>query len=180
MAKVFGKIPRGFTRFYVLHLLIDEPMTGREIIEKAEKQSEGEWKPSPGLIYPLLGRLVRGGLIGEVEEGKFAITPKGETTLAQFTTMQEHLEKQVRLARRLGLSILTAGRYIADDAMDRIIAVTSKAKEIVEGGSKELQNSFHSEYRYFLESELKRLDEKKHVQIQKSPLDRNDNNLNKI
>jgi hypothetical protein len=139
MAKVFGKVPRGFTRFYVLHLLIEE-----------------------------------------VEGGKFAITPKGETTLEQFTTIQEHMEKQVRLVRRLGLSILTAGKYIAEDAMDRIIAVTSKAKEIVAGGSRELQNSFHTKYRYFLESELERLDEKKHDQTQEAPLDRNDKNLNKV
>jgi DNA-binding PadR family transcriptional regulator len=179
MAKVFGKVPRGFTRFYVLHLLIEKPMTGKEIIEEAEKQSEGEWTPSPGLIYPLLGRLVRGGLIEEVKGGKFAITPKGETALEQFTAMQEHLEKQVRLVRRLGLSILTAGKYIAEDAMDRIIAVTSKAKEIVAGGSRELQNSFHTKYKYFLKSELERLDEKKHEQTQEAPLDRNDNNTNK-
>ena len=32
----------------------DQPMTGKEIIDKATLQSEGKWKPSPGLIYPLL------------------------------------------------------------------------------------------------------------------------------
>jgi len=158
MAKIVGKVPRGFTRFYVLHLLIEKSMTGNEIIEETEKQSKGEWTPSPGLIYPLLGRLVRGGLIEEVQSGKFAITPKGETAFEQFTTIQEHLEKQVRLVRRLGLSILTAGKYIAEDAMDRIIDVTSKVKEIVDGGSRDLQNSFHTKYKYFLESELERLE----------------------
>jgi len=159
MAKISGKVPRGFTRFYVLHQLAEGPMTGREIIEEAERQSEGEWRPSPGLIYPLLGRLVRGSLIEEVEGGKFAITSKGEAALKQFTTIQEQMERRVKLVRRLGLSILTAGKYLAEDAMDRIMAVTSKAQETVAEGSRELKSSFYTRYRDFLESELERLKE---------------------
>ena len=34
-------------------------MTGKEIIDKAILQSHGKWRPSPGLIYPMLGRLSR-------------------------------------------------------------------------------------------------------------------------
>ena len=32
-------------------------MSGTEIVEKIEKQTEGNWKPSPGSIYPLLSWL---------------------------------------------------------------------------------------------------------------------------
>ena len=65
MSKVKGSVPRGFTRFYALHLLNSKPMTGKEIIIEAEKRSDGAWSPSPGLIYPLLGRLLRDELIEE-------------------------------------------------------------------------------------------------------------------
>ncbi len=158
MAKVMGKVPRGFTRFYVLHLLKEKPMRGKEIIEEAEKQSEGAWRPSPGLIYPLLGRLVRGGLIEEAEDGRFVITPKGEAALQHYTVIQEQLEKQFRVVRRLGLSMLTAGKFLAEEGLDRITAVTSKVHEMIDKSSKDLQKSFYAKYREFLESELKRLE----------------------
>ena len=157
--KVLSRVPRGFTRFYVLHLLREKPMTGKEIIEEAEKRSEGAWRPSPGLIYPLLGRLVRGGLIEETEGGRFTITPRGEAALRQYTAIQEQLERQVRLVRRLGLSVFTAGKFLAEDALDRIMAVTLKVHEMVAKGSEDLQRSFYSKYRAFLESELKKLEE---------------------
>jgi DNA-binding PadR family transcriptional regulator len=40
-------------------------MSGKEIIDKAIAESGGIWKPSPGLIYPLLGRLIEEGLIDQ-------------------------------------------------------------------------------------------------------------------
>ena len=158
MAKVMGKVPRGFTRFYVLHLLKEKAMRGKEIIEEAEKQSEGAWRPSPGLIYPLLGRLVRGGLIEEAEDGSFVITPKGEAALQHYTVIQEQLEKQFRVVKRLGLSMLTAGKFLAEESLDRITAVTSKVHETIDKSSKDLQKRFYAGYREFLESELKRLE----------------------
>jgi DNA-binding PadR family transcriptional regulator len=36
-------------------------MSGKEIIERAILEREGIWKPSPGLIYPLLGELLDEG-----------------------------------------------------------------------------------------------------------------------
>ena len=61
-------VPRGFSRFYVLSLLKERPMTGKEIMEETAMRTEGAWKPSPGLVYPLLGKLLSGGCIEEVEE----------------------------------------------------------------------------------------------------------------
>ena len=42
------------------------------------EQSNGIWKPSPGLIYPLLGRLLDEGLIEETKDGRYQITKKGK------------------------------------------------------------------------------------------------------
>ena len=169
MAKAVSKIPRGFTRFYVLHLLTEKPMTGKEIIDEAERRSNGAWKPSPGLIYPLLGRLVRGGLVSEGDGGRFVITPKGEATLKQYTAVHEQIEKQFNLVRQLGLSMLKTGRLLAEESLDRITAVTATAQEAVAKSSKDLQRSFYTKYRAFLESELRRLEEKKLAPEQPKP-----------
>ena len=52
-------------------------MGGKEIIDYAIYESGGKWKPSPGLIYPMLGRLLEEGLISETENGKYKVTHKG-------------------------------------------------------------------------------------------------------
>jgi hypothetical protein len=50
--KVGSSIPRGYSRRYVLGLLRQHSMlTTKEIIDKAIENSEGRWRPSPGLIY---------------------------------------------------------------------------------------------------------------------------------
>ena len=78
--RVGSSIPRGFSRFFILELLKKKSYTGKQIIDSATKQSEGKWKPSPGLIYPLLGRLLDDGLISEDKDGKYRITKKGRKT----------------------------------------------------------------------------------------------------
>jgi len=160
VANIIGKVPRGFTRFYVLHLLTERPMTGKEIMNEAEKRSEGVWKPSPGLIYPLLGRLAKRELIEETEDGRFTITPDGESTLQKYTLIQKQLEGQIRMVRQLGLSLFSVGKILAEDALDRIMSVTDMVQETVGKSSKDLQKSFYDKYKAFLESELERIEKK--------------------
>lgn len=157
MAKITGNVPRGFTRFYVLYLLTEKPMTGKEIIDEAVKRSEGDWAPSPGLIYPLLGRLVRDGLISETEGGGFMITEEGGKTLKQYSKLQDQIDKQFQLVNRLGVSMYAAGKFIAEEAMDRIGVVTSSVKDRVGKKSKEAQQHFDEMYEEFLLGELERL-----------------------
>jgi DNA-binding PadR family transcriptional regulator len=159
LAKIKSRIPRGFTRFYALYLINERPMTGMEIIDEAEKRSDGEWSPSPGLIYPLLGRLLRDGLIEERKNGKFNITPTGVRALDQYSKLQSQLEKQLNLVRRLGLSMFTVGKMLAEESMDRILSVTEMMKERMSEGSRELQEKFYASYRDFLERELEKLKE---------------------
>jgi DNA-binding PadR family transcriptional regulator len=159
MSKVKGKVPRGFTRFYALHLINVTPMTGKEIIVEAEKRSEGSWRPSPGLIYPLLGRLLRDGLIEEGEGGKFSITPAGATVLDDHSRFQKQLDRQFALVQKLGLSMFTAGKLVAEESMDRILGVTHAMKERMSQGSSELQGRFYEKYKDFLQSELSKLEQ---------------------
>lgn len=50
-------VPKGFIRYQVLESLSQKPMSGSEIIDEIEKKTNGNWKPSPGSIYPLLAWL---------------------------------------------------------------------------------------------------------------------------
>lgn len=163
MSKVKGRVPRGFTRFYALHLINITPMTGKEIIVEAEKRSEGSWRPSPGLIYPLLGRLLRDGLIEEVEGGKFRITPAGVRALDDHSRFQTQLDRQFALVQKLGLSMFTASKLVAEESMDRILGVTQAMKERMSQGSSEIQERFYVKYREFLQSELNKLGENDNV-----------------
>jgi DNA-binding PadR family transcriptional regulator len=158
MAKVRNSIPRGFTRFYTLHLISERPLTGKEIIIEAEKRSEGEWIPSPGLIYPLLGRLLRDGLITENDEGRFVITEEGLLALDDRVKLQEQFERQYKLVTKLGLNMLTKGKMIAEESLDRIVAFTSIIKDRVKDGSADFQDRFNEKYHEFLRSELKKLE----------------------
>ncbi len=166
MSKVSGKVPRGFTRFYVLHLLTERSMTGKEIIEKAEEQSKGDWTPSPGLIYPLLGRLVRDGLIAETDEGGFTITEKGEEALQQYTNLQRQLERQLDLVNDLGMSVYSRGKFVAEEAIGRISDVTSSMWDRVTNRSGQAQQSFEEKYEEFLRNELERIEQRKNARDQ--------------
>jgi DNA-binding PadR family transcriptional regulator len=161
VAKVKSSIPRGFTRYYVLQLIETKPMTGKEIIEKSEKMSEGAWIPSPGLIYPLLGRLFKDGLIEEEENGKFTITSKGKTALEKHSRVYEQLMKQLDLVMKLGTSMFTAGKIFAEESIDRIAALTTMVKSSISRSSSDLQKKFFEKYEAFLESELKKIRETK-------------------
>ncbi len=76
-------VPRGFLRFLVLNMLTNRPMSGSEIVEVIEKETNGRWKPSSGSIYPLLARLQEKGYTVESpseETGtkRYTLTPKGK------------------------------------------------------------------------------------------------------
>src|SRR5438093_9793431 len=95
-------IPRRFSRHFVLLSLRESPLSGKEIIEKATIQSSGIWKPSPGLIYPMLGRLLDGGLIEEMDDGRYKITTKGLAMIKDIESVQSVFQKQFGVLLRLG------------------------------------------------------------------------------
>ena len=161
MSQAAGKIPRGFTRYYVLYLLSEDELTGKDIIDESVERSEGDWSPSPGLIYPLLGRLVRDGLIAELDGGKFTITDKGLIELSKKDEFQEELEGQLTLVNKLGMSMFAAGKFLADEAIERISRVSSSTRAKLTNRSEEAQRRFEEKYELFLIEELERLNRKK-------------------
>ena len=156
-----GKVPRGFTRYYVLYLLSEKELTGKGIIEESIDRSDGDWAPSPGLIYPLLGRLVRDGLISELNGGKFTITTEGLDELSTHGTFQDQIESQFNLVNKLGLSMFAAGKFLAEEALDRISSVTTIVRGKVGKRSDEAQLQFEEKYEAFLLQELEKLKSRK-------------------
>ncbi len=76
------KVGRGDVRAAILALLAEEPMHGYQIITELTERSEGQWRPSPGSVYPTLQALEDQGLVtADKAEGRrvFRLTPEGKT-----------------------------------------------------------------------------------------------------
>ena len=150
-SRVGSVIPRGFSRHYILGLLKEQSMTGKEIIDKAILQSDGKLRPSPGLIYPLLGRLLEEGLIDEIQNGKYKITGKGLEIAADIDSVHNILQKQLDVMLRVG----NIGRFMAKDLIDRISTIGSTLSSNLDRMTEQERNK----YKQFLMTELNKLDE---------------------
>jgi DNA-binding PadR family transcriptional regulator len=150
--RVGSSVPRGFSRYFILELLKKTPHTGKEIIDYAVEQSNGIWKPSPGLIYPLLGRLLDEGLIEETEDGKYQLTKKGKETADDVDKINDIVKKQLEVLFRLG----NVGRFVVIDLLEKISAMGS----VLSSNFANMTDEETKKYRQFLESELKKIQEK--------------------
>lgn len=78
---------RGDIRMAVLALIAEQPRHGYEIIQAVEERSGGNWKPSPGSIYPTVAQLEDEGLLDtEKVEGRRMAT----LTAAGTAYVEEH------------------------------------------------------------------------------------------
>lgn len=149
--RVGSSIPRGFSRYYILELLATKPYTGKEIINSATEQSEGKWKPSPGLIYPLLGRLLDEELIEETKDGKYQITKKGRVTADDLETINKIIKNQLEVL----MKVKNIGRFVVMDIIERMNMMGTLLSSNVSKMTKEEMQK----YRKFLQSEIQKLDE---------------------
>ncbi len=148
--RVGSSVPRGFSRYFIFDVLKKRPHSGKEIIDAAVKQSDGMWKPSPGLIYPLLGRLLDEGLIEETKSGKYQITRKGKSTAEDLESINDVFKKQMDVVLRVG----SIGRFVAMDVLEKIASMGSLLSSNVSNMTREET----SKYKKFLESELKKIE----------------------
>jgi DNA-binding PadR family transcriptional regulator len=74
-----GRRPRGDVRAAVLVLLAEGPSNGYRIIGEVTRRSDGEWKPSPGSVYPTLQQLQDEGLVtaDPADPKQFTLTEEG-------------------------------------------------------------------------------------------------------
>jgi DNA-binding PadR family transcriptional regulator len=86
-------VPKGFIRYHVLQALSEQPMSGSELMDSIEKHTGGNWKPSPGSIYPLLSFLQDNAYIKElpIENGlkRYEITQSGRDLLQEQIKIRE-------------------------------------------------------------------------------------------
>ena len=131
-AKRVTGVPRGLLRFLVLNMLVKKPMSGVEIVEVIEKETEGKWKPSPGSIYPLLAWLHDRGYTRElhsVEMGlkRYALTAKGKTFFKkQITFGQKMLDKLEFI-----IPLLISGFQFAPDEEKTLFKAREPAKRVI-------------------------------------------------
>lgn len=89
-------VPRGLLRFLVINMLMNKPMSGVEIVEVIEKETNGRWKPSSGSVYPLLAQLNEKGYTSEqpsdeIGVKRYALTPKGRTFFEKQVSFGQNL-----------------------------------------------------------------------------------------
>lgn len=148
--RVGSSIPRGFSRYFILELLKEKPHSGKEIIDHATEQSQGIWKPSPGLIYPLLGRLLDEKLIEETKDGRYQITKKGKDTAADVDKVNDIVKKQLDVLFRIG----NVGRFVAMDVLEKVSTMGAMLSSNVAN----MTEQETQKYKKFLESELKKVE----------------------
>ena len=150
LQRVGSSVPRGFSRFFILDMLKKKQYTGKELIDFAVKQSDGKWKPSPGLIYPLLGRLLDEKLIQETTGGKYKITKKGSATTDDLETINNIVKNQLDVLFRIG----NVGKFVALDMIERVSAIgTILSENVAQMSQEEVQK-----YKKFLKSELEKME----------------------
>jgi len=148
--RVGSSVPRGFSRYFILEVLKKNPSTGKEIIDNATTQSGGRWKPSPGLIYPLLGRLLDENLIEETKDGKYQITKKGRLIADDLETLNKIVKNQMDVMFRVG----NVGKFVALDLLERVTSIGNSLSSNVSNMTKEETGK----YKKFLEAELQKLE----------------------
>ena len=147
--RVGSAVPRGFSRYYILQQLNEQPHTGKEIIDSAVEASSGEWKPSPGLIYPLLGRLLDEGLIEESKNGKYQITDVGKNILIDMQAWKSDLQNQMDTV----IKMLNMGKFMGMDILERVTILGN----LLSSNASDMTNHEVEKYKKFLESELQKV-----------------------
>ena len=148
--RVGSSVPRGFSRYFILETLKKKPSTGKEIIDFAITQSGGKWKPSPGLIYPLLGRLLDEGLIEETKDGKYQITRRGKAVSEDLDALDRIVKNQLDVIFRMG----NVGKFVAMDLLERVTSIGNSLSSNISYMTKDET----LKYKRFLESELRKIE----------------------
>ena len=146
-------IPKGFSRHYILSSLRECPMSGKELIDKAVAEGGGVWKASPGVIYPILGRLIEEGLIDQMDDGRYKIMMKGLEMIKDLESVHNIFQKQFETLLRLG----NTGRFITLDLFDRI----SNLGPALASNFEKITEQERNRYKHFLRTELRKANQQR-------------------
>jgi DNA-binding PadR family transcriptional regulator len=138
-----GRARRGDVRAAALILLGEEPRNGYQLIQELANRSDGQWKPSPGAVYPALQQLEDEGLIRAVgDEGRKAweLTPAGreylEANRQQFGTPWELAGNEVsdgirglaELAAQVGAAVMQVAHAGNDDQVAKAAQILTETR----------------------------------------------------
>ncbi|MFW9799890.1 MAG: PadR family transcriptional regulator [Candidatus Thorarchaeota archaeon] len=103
-------VPRGLLRLVIIRLLQSRDMTGTDIMTTLAERSDGQWRPSPGSIYPLLASLEEEGIIETVRtEGRkktYRLSNEGRSHTKEILKRKHDVEHRSRLNRMIWLQLL--------------------------------------------------------------------------
>ena len=97
----------GELRLVILDILTRNASHGYELIKEIETMTQGNYSPSPGVIYPTLDLLQDQGLISVADENgrkKIAITAEGSQLHAENLEQLEHIQTRMQ-ARMVGCEL---------------------------------------------------------------------------
>jgi len=80
-------------------------------MDQIELASQGDWRPSPGSVYPLLGELYKEGSISKRQDGRYEITEKGKLEFGWSSGMPT---RQPRSTDNMIEEILSYISYLED------------------------------------------------------------------
>ena len=114
---------RGDIRAAILALLAEEPMHGYQIIQVISERSGGNWRPSPGSVYPTLQQLEDEGLVEPraSESGRrvYTLTEAGRTVSdaegapAPWEDAADDIDTDLTELRDLVHQVLAATKQVA-------------------------------------------------------------------
>lgn len=98
-----GLLLKSLLPYYVMGMLAHEDMYGKKILDSVSDMTGGYWRPSPGLIYPLLQKIVRLGYATQrLDDSQghprriYKLTATGEEALLQMQQeISERLQKTI-------------------------------------------------------------------------------------
>jgi len=94
-----SRVPRGYLRYQVLQLLRKRPMSGSELASCIEEESKGNWRPSPGSLYPLLNSLSDSGILEQMplDQGvkRYRITDLGQALFDEEFEVAEQMRDKL-------------------------------------------------------------------------------------
>jgi len=97
--KQTARVPRGYLRYQVLTMLREGPMSGSEIADRIERDTEGEYRPGSGSLYPVLKKLYASGFTEKlpVEDGvyRYRLTDRGNSFFEEHFDIMEEVRKRL-------------------------------------------------------------------------------------
>ena len=97
--KQTARVPRGYLRYQVLMMLREKPMSGSEIADQIEYETDGEYRPGSGSLYPVLKKLHGSGFTERlsVEDGvyRYRLTKKGNSFFEEHYDVMQEVRKRL-------------------------------------------------------------------------------------